>query len=125
SVVVPSKAHHQVAYDLLAAGCHVLVEKPLAATLEEAKSLIEQADRMNRVLMVGHIERYNPAIIELKRRLDAGQLGRIFQIYARRIGPFPARINDVGVIMDLATHDLDIMRYLTGSEVVRAYGEVS
>jgi predicted dehydrogenase len=97
------------------------VEKPIAATLEDAEKLILTADRLKRVLMVGHIERFNPAIIELKRRLDAGELGQIFQIYARRLGPFPTRINDVGVVMDLAPHDLDIMRYLTGKEVVNIY----
>jgi UDP-N-acetylglucosamine 3-dehydrogenase len=123
SVVVPSKEHFTVAHELLHAGCHVLVEKPLATTLLEAQSLIESADRLGRVLMVGHIERYNPAIIELRRRLDAGQLGRIFEIQARRLGPFPARISDVGVIMDLATHDIDIMRYLTRSEALRVFAE--
>jgi predicted dehydrogenase len=73
--------------------------------------------------MVGHIERFNPAIIELKRRIEANEIGKIFQINARRLGPFPARIRDVGVIVDLATHDLDIMRYLTGHEGKRVYAE--
>jgi len=121
SVVVPTIEHFRVAKQVLEAGCHVLVEKPIAATLEDAEKLILTADRLNRVLMVGHIERFNPAIIELKRRLVAGELGQIFQIYARRLGPFPTRISDVGVVMDLAPHDLDIMRYLTGSEVINIY----
>lgn len=124
SVVVPSAQHYEVAREALLAGCHVLVEKPLATTLDQAQTLIDLAKRLQRVLMVGHIERYNPAIIELRRRLDAGQLGRIFQIHARRLGPFPNRIHDVGVIMDLATHDLDIMRYLTHSEATRVFAEV-
>lgn len=124
SVVVPSREHFAVAEDLLQAGCHLLVEKPLTTTLDEAKRLIDLADRLDRVLMVGHIERYNPAILELRRQLDNGQLGRIFQIHARRLGPFPSRINDVGVIMDLATHDLDIMRFLTRSDAMRVYAEV-
>ena len=124
SVVVPTQAHCQVTLDALEAGCHVLVEKPIAATLEEGHRMIERAAALDRVLAVGHIERYNPAIIELKRRLDNGELGHIFQIHARRLGPFPARVRDVGVVVDLATHDLDIMRYLTGQEVRRLYAEM-
>lgn len=123
SVAVPTQMHCQVALDALEAGCHVLVEKPIAATLEEGRRIIERAAELGRVLAVGHIERYNPAVIELKRRLDDGALGRIFQIHARRLGPFPARVRDVGVIVDLAPHDLDIMRYLTGKEVRRLYAE--
>ncbi|HEY69436.1 MAG TPA: Gfo/Idh/MocA family oxidoreductase [Anaerolineae bacterium] len=124
-VAVPTQAHYQIATDLLEAGSNVLVEKPIAATLKEAQEIVDLAERKNLLLMVGHIERYNPAITELKRRLDSGELGRSFQIHARRLGPFPARIRDVGVVVDLATHDLDIMRYLTGSEVVRVYAEAN
>jgi predicted dehydrogenase len=74
-------------------------------------------------LSVGHIERFNPAIVELKRRVQRGDVGRVFQIHARRVGPFPFRIRDVGVVIDLATHDIDIMRYITGAEVARIYAE--
>ncbi len=123
SVAVPTSEHFRVVRDLLEMGCHVLVEKPIAASCDEARSLIEVAQRTGKVLTVGHIERFNPAITELKRRLDEGQLGGIFQIHARRLGPFPSRIQDVGVILDLAPHDLDIMRYLSGHEVVRLYAE--
>ena len=123
SVSVPTQMHATVVHDALERGCHVLVEKPIAATPEEAQTMIEEAARRQLVLAVGHIERYNPAIIELKHRLKAGQIGRIFQIHARRLGPFPARVRDVGVVVDLAPHDLDIMRYLTGSEVRRVYAE--
>jgi predicted dehydrogenase len=122
-VAVPTNSHHAVVLDALAAACHVLVEKPIAATLAEADELVAAAAAAGRLLAVGHIERFNPAIIELKRRLDEGQLGRVFQIHARRLGPFPQRIRDVGVVVDLATHDLDVMRYLTGSEIVRVYAE--
>jgi UDP-N-acetylglucosamine 3-dehydrogenase len=123
SVAVPTQVHYRVVLDALEAGCHVLVEKPIAATLEEGRRMIERAAELDRVLAVGHIERYNPAVIELKRRLDAGELGQIFQIHARRLGPFPARVRDVGVVVDLAPHDLDIMRHLTGKEVRRLYAE--
>jgi len=74
-------------------------------------------------LMVGHIIRFNPAIQSLKQRLMNGDLGHIFQIFCRRIGPFPARIRDVGVVVDLAPHDVDIMRFLTGLDPVRVYAE--
>ena len=123
TVAVPTHVHFQVVLDVLGAGCHVLVEKPIAATLEEGRRMIERAAELGRILAVGHIERYNPAVIELKRRLDAGELGGIFQVHARRLGPFPARVRDVGVVVDLAPHDLDIMRYLTGKEVERLYAE--
>jgi len=85
--------------------------------------MIAAAADAGRMLTVGHIERFNPAIRELHRRLDAGELGRIFQIHATRLGPFPARIRDVGVVVDLAPHDLDVMRYLVGSEPIRIYAE--
>jgi UDP-N-acetylglucosamine 3-dehydrogenase len=123
SVAVPTQGHFSVVKQLLEAGCHVLVEKPIATTLVEVLELIQTAERTGRVLMVGHVERFNPAVIELKRRLEQHELGRVFQIHARRLGPYPRRIQDVGVVMDLATHDLDIMRYLIGSEVVRVFAE--
>ena len=125
SVVVPTSLHYQVAKDILEQGCHVLVEKPIASTIEEAEDLVSLADRLGLKLMVGHIERFNPAIVELKRRLSENELGKIFQVHARRLGPFPIRIQDVGVIMDLAPHDLDIMRYLTGRNVNRLHAETN
>lgn len=121
TVAVPTSSHFDVVRDALDAGCHVLVEKPIAATIEEAEGLVARATAAGKVLMVGHIERFNPAVMELGRRLRDGELGRIFQVHARRLGPFPPRVRDVGVVTDLATHDLDIMRYLTSSEVVRVY----
>ena len=123
TIAVPTENHHRAVMEALAAGCHVMVEKPIAATLAEADELVAAARSANRVLAVGHIERYNPAVLELKRRLDEGQLGRAYQFDAQRLGPFPQRIRDVGVVIDLATHDLDLMRFLTGSEIVRVYAE--
>jgi predicted dehydrogenase len=123
SVAVPTQDHHAVTSALLAAGVAVLVEKPFASTVEEGLDLLERAAWAERPLMVGHIERFNPAVIELKRRLDAGELGHVFQIHATRVGPFPSRIRDVGVVIDLATHDLDLMRYLLHQEAVRVYAE--
>jgi len=123
SVVAPTSLHLPVALAALRGGANVLVEKPIAATREEALEMIAAAKAAGRMLTVGHIERFNPAIRELRRCLAAGELGRIFQISATRLGPFPARIRDVGVVVDLAPHDLDVMRYLVGSEPIRLYGE--
>ncbi len=123
SVVAPTSLHLPVALQAFAAGAHVLVEKPIAATRDEAEEMIAAARDAGRMLTVGHIERFNPAIRELKRRLDESELGRIFQISATRLGPFPARIRDVGVVVDLAPHDLDVFRFLLGAEPVRLYAE--
>ena len=123
SIVAPTSLHLPVTLAALEAGVHVLVEKPIASDRAEAEAMIAAAARANLILTVGHIERFNPAIRELKRRLADNELGRIFQIAATRLGPFPARIRDVGVVIDLAPHDLDVMRYLVGSEPVRLYAE--
>jgi predicted dehydrogenase len=123
SVVVPTKLHREVALHVIDAGAHLLVEKPIAASLGEAREIAEAAIGAGRHLAVGHIERFNPAIQELKRRLDEGQGGRVIQLRARRVGPFPHRIRDVGVIHDLGPHDIDVMRYLLGDEVERVYAE--
>ncbi|MBI5948855.1 MAG: Gfo/Idh/MocA family oxidoreductase [Chloroflexi bacterium] len=123
SVVVPTGLHEPVALQVVAAGASLLVEKPIAATLPAAGRIAAAAEAAGVVLTVGHIERFNPAVRELKRRLSAGQGGRVLQVKARRVGPFPHRIRDVGVIHDLAPHDIDIMRYLLGDEVERVYAE--
>jgi len=123
SIVAPTSLHLPVTLTALRAGANVLVEKPIAATRDAAMAMIEAAADAGRMLTVGHIERFNPAIRELRRRLAAGELGRIFQISATRLGPFPDRIRDVGVVVDLAPHDLDIMRYLVGAEPIRIYAE--
>jgi predicted dehydrogenase len=123
TIAVPTALHRDVALAALEAGAHILVEKPIAATLEEGHEIIERAAALDRRLMVGHIVRFNPALQALKARLQAGELGRIFQIFCRRAGPFPARIRDVGVVVDLAPHDVDIMRFLTGMDPERVYAE--
>jgi len=123
SVVVPTGLHERVALEVIAAGANLLIEKPIAHSLEAGATLARAAEARGVILTVGHIERFNPAVRELKRRLDAGEGGRILQVRARRVGPFPHRIRDVGVIHDLAPHDIDIMRYLLGAEVDRVYAE--
>ncbi len=123
TVAVPTQEHSAVALATLEAGCHVLVEKPIAATVADGTALIARAAALDRKLMVGHIVRFSPVIQALKQHLDAGELGRIFQITCRRVGPFPARIRDVGVVVDLAPHDLDVMRFITGDEIVHVFAE--
>ncbi len=123
AVVVPTHVHFEVASYVLDRGINVLLEKPITSTVEEALALIRLAQLRNAKIAVGHIERFNPAIIELKRRLVAGELGQIFQLHARRLGPFPPRIRDVGVTLDLATHEIDVMRYLADAEVEHVYAE--
>jgi predicted dehydrogenase len=125
TVAVPTVFHLDVAKTALVTGCHVLVEKPITANVDEAYVLIAAAAEANRKLMVGHIVRFDPAIQALKQRIDAGELGRIYQIVCRRIGPFPHRIRDVGVVLDLAPHDLDVMRYITGEEPLSVYAETA
>jgi UDP-N-acetylglucosamine 3-dehydrogenase len=123
SIAVPTRFHRQVVLDALDAGCNVLVEKPISATVPEGKEMSAHAKAKGLKLMVGHIVRFNPAVQVLKSQLDSGALGQIFQVHCRRLGPFPTRVQDVGVVIDLATHDLDIMNYLIGSQVVRLYAE--
>ena len=123
TVAVPTVDHLPVALAVIQRGIHVLMEKPIAVTVAEGQQIIDAARQAGVKLMIGHIERFNPAVIALKAHLAQGELGRVFQIDARRQGPFPARVRDVGVVIDLAVHDLDVMRYVTGAEVVRVYAE--
>ena len=124
SVATPTEHHFTVARDTLHAGIATLVEKPIAATVQQGAELTTLAHETGVLLTVGHIERFNPAIIALKGQLEHGALGRVYQITSRRIGPFPSRIKDVGVVIDLATHDLDIMHYLTDSIVIKLHAEI-
>lgn len=114
-VAVPTSEHHAVATKLIENGIHVLVEKPLAATVDEAQELVDLASKHGVVGAVGYVERCNPAISALRQKLDEGLLGEIYQISTVRQSPFPARINDVGVVKDLATHDLDLAAWVAGS----------
>ena len=123
TVAVPTSLHRRVATDAMESGADVLVEKPIASTAAESEALIEKAEMLDRKLMVGHIVRFDPAIQALKRHLDDGRLGKIFQIVCRRVGPFPSRIRDVGVVVDLAPHDLDVMRFVSGQEPLRVFAE--
>lgn len=114
-VAAPTHSHLTVGRALAQAGVHALVEKPLAGTADDAQALADAFADAGLVGAVGHIERYNPALQEARRRLAAGDLGEIYQLSTRRQSPFPARIADVGVVLDLATHDIDLTRWVTDS----------
>jgi UDP-N-acetylglucosamine 3-dehydrogenase len=121
SIVVPTKMHRQVAIDAIEAGAHVLVEKPIADTVENADAIIDAANKKGRLVMVGHIERFNPAVIKLKEIIDSGLLGKIVSISTTRVGPYNPRIRDVGVILDIGVHDIDVISYLYGSDINQVY----
>lgn len=122
-IAAPTQLHHEVAMFALGAGCHTLVEKPIATTIAEAEEMVALAAAQGVRLAVGHVERFNPAVQELKRQLADGRLGKVFHLHARRLGPYPPRIRDVGVILDLATHDIDAMLYLTNGAIEHVYAE--
>jgi predicted dehydrogenase len=111
-VAVPTAYHESIALALAGAGVHAMVEKPLAPDTESAARVADAFDAAGLVGAVGHIERYNPALQQLRRRLAEGELGAVYQIITRRQGPFPARIADVGVVKDLATHDIDLTSWV-------------
>ena len=116
-VSVPTKLHRKVAEDAIKKGCHVLVEKPIAHTISEAKKILETAEKKGVQLMVGHIERFNPVVQEMKERIGRE---RVHLIGAVRVGPsLPSERVETGVVLDLAVHDIDIIRYLTDSEFRR------
>src|ERR1035441_2240981 len=110
----PTGLHEPLGIRLAAAGVPTLIEKPLAPDTATASRLARAFETASVPAAVGYIERFNPALIALRTRLRDGQLGEIFQIGTRRTGPFPVRITDVGVVQDLATHDLDLTSWVTG-----------
>ena len=122
-VAVPTEEHVSAVSILAAEGVHVLVEKPLAATAAEGRVLMDACRAAGIHAGVGHVERFNPALLRLRAMTQAGDLGQVFLVATERIGPFPDRVRDVGVIMDLATHDLDLVRWLGGAPVERVTAE--
>lgn len=121
SIAVPTKIHKEVALAAIRAGVNLLVEKPIADSIENATEIIEKAKRAGLKLMVGHIERFNPAVLKLKEIIDSGMLGKIVSISTRRVGPYNPRIRDVGVILDIGVHDIDVISYLYGMKVNEVY----
>ena len=114
-IAVPTLLHHAVGLACLEAGLHVLIEKPIAASQEEAASLSESASRVDRLLQVGHIERFNPAFRELTKVVANEE---VVVLEARRHSPHSDRANDVSVVLDLMIHDLDLVLELAGASVV-------
>jgi UDP-N-acetylglucosamine 3-dehydrogenase len=122
-IAVPAQTLPVLGRIVINAGIPLLIEKPVAADEDEALALVCEADRQGVLLGVGLVERCNPAVLALKERLDDGVIGRIYQLHARRLSPFPDRDGMLGVALDLASHDIDVMRYLMGSEVARVFAE--
>ncbi|MCI5825570.1 MAG: Gfo/Idh/MocA family oxidoreductase [Arcanobacterium sp.] len=114
-VAVPTAQHFDTVMKLAEAGVHTLVEKPLAFSIEQGEQMVEAFESRGLVGAVGYVERCNPALIEMRKRIEAGQLGKVYQVATRRQSPFPARIADVGVVKDLATHDVDIAAWVAGA----------
>jgi predicted dehydrogenase len=124
-IASPTTTHHPLAMAALERGIAVLVEKPLAAVPAEADDLVDAAASSGVPLQVGHVERFNPAVLELGRLLDSGWLSTVYAITSRRAGPFPARIRDVGVTIDLATHDVDILSFVAAERPIRVSAETA
>lgn len=124
-VATPTTQHAALVHEALARGIPVLVEKPLAATVAEASELVAAAERTGTLLQVGHVERFNPAVEALAGRLRDGALSRIYSVKTVRGGPRPDRIRDVGVAVDLATHDVDVICHLVGERPLRVYAEAT
>lgn len=117
-VAAPTVYHLEMGSRLASAGIHALIEKPVASTTEDARALRDMFDKHGLIGGVGHIERFNPALRAARQRIEDGLIGEIYQVVTRRQGPFPGRIADVGVIKDLATHDIDLTAWVTQQEYV-------
>ena len=125
-IASPTTTHVALALAAIERGVAALVEKPLAATPEEAGALVDAARVAGVPLQVGHVERFNPAVLELGRLLHEGHwLSTVYAITSRRAGPFPARIRDVGVTVDLATHDVNILSWIAGERPVRVVAQTA
>ena len=115
-VAVPTIYHEQIGLSLADAGVHAMIEKPLAQDTAASERVAAAFEAKGLVGAVGHIERYNPALQQARARIEAGELGEVYQVVTRRQGPFPARIADVGVVKDLGTHDIDLTAWVTQQE---------
>lgn len=124
-VAVPASFHKKVVFDCIDAGVNILLEKPISHDIKEAQEIIDKAKGKNIVLLVGHIERFNPVIAKIKEFIDQGNLGEIYLVNSTRIGPFPKRLYGLqeGVLIDISVHDVDIIRYLVG-EINQVYAQL-
>jgi UDP-N-acetylglucosamine 3-dehydrogenase len=121
-IAAPTHLHRDIALECAARGIHILVEKPIASTVEESRAVVAAARRAGVTLMVGHVERFNPAVQSIKRAIQDQD---ILSIAITRVGPFPPRMSNVGVVIDLAVHDIDLIRWFTGSEIVEIQPQTS
>jgi UDP-N-acetylglucosamine 3-dehydrogenase len=121
TVATPTNTHFKISMDAIKAGKHVLVEKPICFNIEEAEILVKAAEKEGLVLAVGQIERHNPVVKFARDSIGEGKFGDVVSIAARRVSTMPGRIRDVGVLMDLGIHDVDVIRYLAQSPVKSVY----
>jgi hypothetical protein len=122
TIAAPTHLHHDLALKCISHGIHVMVEKPIAPTVEEGRAIVAAARRAGVTLMIGHIERFNPAVESIKRAIKDQD---ILSIAITRVGPFPPRMSNVGVVIDLAVHDIDLIRWFTDSEIVEIQPQLS
>jgi len=117
SIAVPTSSHKDVALEFIEQGTNVLIEKPIADTVKNAEHILEAAEKNDVIVSVGHIERYNPSVIKLKKVIEKGKLGEVMSINGKRVGPLAIRIRDVGIIIDLAVHEMDVISYLFDEKI--------
>src|SRR5437899_3970254 len=122
TVAAPTRLHHEIALTCVARDIHVLVEKPIAPTVQEGRDIVDAARRAGVTLMVGHVERFNPAVTAIKQAIRGED---ILSIGITRVGPFPPRMSNVGVVIDLAVHDIDLIRWFTDSDIVEVQPQLS
>jgi UDP-N-acetylglucosamine 3-dehydrogenase len=122
TIAAPTHLHHEIALACIARKIHVLVEKPIASSVEEGRAIVDAAQRVGVTLMVGHVERFNPAVAAIKQALTGED---ILSIAITRVGPFPPRMSNVGVVIDLAVHDIDLIRWFTESDIVEVQPQLS
>src|SRR5271156_4696157 len=122
TVAAPTHLHHEISLACIARDIHVLVEKPIASSVEEGRDIVDAARRAGVTLMVGHVERFNPAVAAIKQAISGED---ILSIAITRVGPFPPRMSNVGVVIDLAVHDIDLIRWFTESDIVEVQPQLS
>ncbi|MFN8016232.1 MAG: Gfo/Idh/MocA family oxidoreductase [Acidimicrobiia bacterium] len=116
SIVVPTPLHFEFAKNVISRGIHLMLEKPIASTVEESDELISAAKEANIIFSIGHVEHYNPMIQKLKKLVDDKEVGEISSIVIKRVGGFPGVEPKTNVIVDLAVHDIEIINYLLGQK---------
>ena len=122
TIAAPTHLHHELALACIQRGIHVLVEKPIASTVEEGRDIVDAAARAGVTLMIGHVERFNPAVAAIKQAIKDEE---ILSIAITRVGPFPPRMSNVGVVIDLAVHDIDLIGWFTESEIIEVQPQLS